>query len=137
MRNTMRGVLAGAAIATAVGLASPAHATIAVIGAEGDMNPSNYAAELRYAGIYDQTIYGASQLGPKVCNARAAGYSEDAIIHGATEDNYPATAEAAVAIVMGGEFHYCPMFEDNGHGAPSAPSQPVPTPSIPDPSQNI
>jgi hypothetical protein len=133
MRRIKAGLAAmgiAGAMATGVLASGTAHATTAVIGSEGDMSAENYTAELRYAGI-NQFVWQSRTLGPWVCNQRGSGVSEDALIR--YEDGFvpaigsaPYGAEQAVAIVMGGEFHFCPKYE--GRGGRSAPLPPPPPP---------
>jgi hypothetical protein len=99
-RSTVRSSLAGI---------GSANATISVIGRSGDMDPYHYRDELRYAGIVHEDAQNATELGPRICRQRIAGWSsgqlEDSLID---EGNY--TTEQAVVIVRGAEFHFCPAY---------------------------
>ena len=142
MRGTIKRILTGAAVAVGGGLvigmaggvllATPAHATVAVIGSEGDMSAENYTAELRYAGI-NQFVRQSRTLGPWVCNQRGSGVSEGngaARLRGRVRSRHrlgPLRRGAGGRHRRwGGEFHSCPEYE--GRGGRSAPPPPPPPP---------
>lgn len=115
MKTTVKGVFAVTAtvagVALGVGLAGPANATVATIGAKGDMNPYNYRDELRYSGLYHEDVSNASELGPRICRQRMAGYSEDELISSLDGPDPLYNAEQAVEIVLGAEWHFCPGYD--------------------------
>jgi len=113
MRKFILGGFAAATVALGVGLASPASATMATIGERGDYNPYNYRDELRYTGLNHEDVYNASSLGPRVCVRRQMGYTEEQLVS-SLDDGPDYTAEQAVEIVMGGEYHFCPSYMDDG-----------------------
>jgi hypothetical protein len=95
-----------------LGVAS-AHATIAVIGSRGDMDPYHYRDQLRYTGLYHEDVTNALSLGHRVCAARYRGFTEGQLV--SSLDNFDEyTSEQAVGIVDGAEFHFCPGYEDDG-----------------------
>jgi hypothetical protein len=95
-----------------LGVAS-AHATLAVIGSRGDMDPYHYRDELRYTGLYHEDVTNADSLASRVCGKRAMGYTEEQLVS-SLDDGPDYTAEQAVKIVTGGEYHFCPSYEDDG-----------------------
>ncbi len=95
-------------------LASSANATIAVIGSPDDHNPYYYRDELRYTGLYHEDLANAESLASRVCGKRAMGYSEDQLIRGLEYSADQYTPEQAVEIVMGAEYHFCHVYEDDG-----------------------
>jgi hypothetical protein len=103
-----------AEMAVGVGLASPANATIAVIGSRGDQEPYHYRDELRYTGLYHEDVTNAMSLALRVCGKRAMGYNEEQLISGLVGPDPLYTSEQAVMIVEGAEYHFCPAYEDDG-----------------------
>jgi hypothetical protein len=130
----MRKIAVGAAIVSAMVAAvigaGSAHATIAVIGSEGDMNPYNYRDELRYAGLLHEDVNNAASLGPMVCRQRAMGYSGDQIMRLLDPSSSYYTAEQDVVIVGNAEFHFCPVYEHDRVASPPPPPA-LPSPLVP------
>jgi hypothetical protein len=113
MKKLIIGGIAAAAIAVGLATAGSAGATVATIGERGDHNPYNYRNELRYTGLNHEDVYNAASLGPRVCVRRQMGYTEGQLVS-SLDDGPDYTAEQAVEIVMGGEYHFCPSYEDDG-----------------------
>jgi hypothetical protein len=98
------------AMAAAVIGAGTAHADIAVIGSEGDMNPYHYRDELRYSGLLHEDVANAASLGPRVCGQLAMGYTADQIMRDLDPSSSYYTVEQEVVIVNNAEFHFCPEY---------------------------
>lgn len=129
MKNTVGGGLAAlgiaGAMATTVMAAVPAHATISTVGDPDDYSGYNYAVELSLVGL-SETPSQAAYMAHTICLDRERGFSEDFIVTDGTA-NDGLTSEQAVEGVMGGEYHFCHMFEADGSigGGHSSPG-PVP-----------
>ena len=105
MHYSIPAALAGAAIAATVGFAGGAHAD--VYGYEGDHNAYAYLLELNSEGV-GGTAAQARSLALDVCTTRAGGVSEARLRHN-LEEEFP--VGAVVSVVMGAEWHFCPVYE--------------------------
>jgi hypothetical protein len=105
---------AGALGVAAVGVASSANAKPATIGSQGDHDPYNYRDELWYTGLHHEEATNAQSLASRVCGKRAMGYNEDQLVSGLIGPDPLYTTEQAIEIVLGGEYHFCPPYEDDG-----------------------
>jgi hypothetical protein len=113
----VRRIVAGGVVALcAAGVlyAAPAHADMNTYGRRGDANPYAFRAELQDTGLYHEDVPNAYSLGGRVCAARARGFTEEQIVSSLDNNYGDYTAEQAVEIVMGGEYHFCPAFFNDG-----------------------
>jgi hypothetical protein len=110
MRRVILGGLAAGMVSLGIAMASPAGATIATIGAQGDHSAVNYRDELRYAGLRHEDQWNAADLGSRLCAERYEGYSRRQVERelAYSPDDY--TAEQIIAMVMGAEWHFCPEY---------------------------
>ena len=94
-------------------LAPTAHATMSVIGREGDMSPYNYRDELRYAGLLHEDADNAAMLGRRICGQKDMGYTARKITWLLDPDDTYYTGEQDVVLVRGAEFHFCPVYDND------------------------
>ena len=109
----MKRVFAVAApfVAGFICVAPQAHAD--TYGYRGDGDPFAFRDELFAEGLYHEDVGNALSLGQRVCAARRGGFTEEQVV--SSLDNYDEyTAGQAVEIVMGGEWHFCPRYYDDG-----------------------
>jgi hypothetical protein len=105
-------MLGAAALVIGVGLAHGES-----YGYEGDQSGREYARELWADGM-DGTVAEATNLGETVCGKREQGFTEHTLIAD-SEKSFPVTI--AVDVVMGGEYHFCPAYDDLHDEGSSAP----------------
>jgi hypothetical protein len=115
MMKMIVGGLAALTIAGGIVAAAPAHADTQ--GTLNDKDGISYTVELEVAGYIPEVPPNTglpdrnTSMAYSVCTARGLGYSEDRIRR--NYRNAGASIDAAIAIVNGAEFHFCPGYEVN------------------------
>jgi hypothetical protein len=135
MKNTVKGMFAGAAITAALALtAGTAKADPGwVYGDLNDHDGAAFAMTLAHDGDYETPMSAANVAG-QVCTARAGGVTEQSLRR-QLEVKY--SIDLAVDVVDDGEFHFCPFYEvDSRTGGWLWPQYHTsPAPPLSDPSQ--
>jgi hypothetical protein len=109
------GVVAGGLILGAAGLVIGAGlASADTYGSKGDHNEHAYAMELRADGMAGTDIQ-AEGAALMVCEKRGQGFSEEAI-KTQLETLHGMSVSMAGDVVEGGEWHFCPQFENEIDG---------------------
>jgi hypothetical protein len=110
------GLLAGALMAGAAGIAGPASAEPVgsghyyyPSGSKGDQSVVAYYNDLTTQGIGVDGYSGADRAGAYICSKLGQGYTEDALINTGVTLNGLNRNEAKVA-VWSAEWHFCPSY---------------------------
>jgi hypothetical protein len=114
----MRGIKAGlaslgiaAAMVAGVMLASPANAVISTVGSPDDYSGYNYSVELQLLGL-QSTISHAVDMAQIICTDRMQGFTEGFLVRDG--EAHGLTSEQAVGATIGGEYHFCHAYENDG-----------------------